>query len=140
MGNDAERAAYDALACYTMAHGDPAFIHQHIVDAFGAQQADADTKPVRVFFSLAGLYLHLERGFTGREVQRAHMLLAQQSRDWPTFALPVDRGGVTALDVMTAPDGAERDAAIERWCAAVWGAYAELRSAVIDLTRRFRVM
>lgn len=32
-----EPDAYNQLRCYTLVHGDPAFIHQHVVDAFAAQ-------------------------------------------------------------------------------------------------------
>jgi len=34
-----EQEQYDELACYTLAHPDPGFIHQNVVDAFGAQTA-----------------------------------------------------------------------------------------------------
>ena len=61
----ADRAAYDELASYTLIHGDPAFIHQHVVDAFGAQHATDHSKPIGVAFALIGLYLHVERGRSG---------------------------------------------------------------------------
>lgn len=83
-----EQDAYDELCSYTLTHGDPTFIHQHVVDAIGAQRATSDTKPVRLTFSLVGLLLHVEWKWTGREVQRAHMRLAARRRDWPRFALP----------------------------------------------------
>src|SRR4051794_13943716 len=82
-----EQDAYDELCSYTLTHGDLAFIHQHVVDAFGAQSATAETKPVRLTFALIGLLLHVEWKWTGRQVQRAHMQLAARTRDWPTFAL-----------------------------------------------------
>ena len=50
-------AAYHELCYYTLTLGDPAFIHQHVVDAFAAQQADEQTKPIKVTFALVGLYL-----------------------------------------------------------------------------------
>lgn len=46
---------YNELSCYTIAHGDAAFIHQHIVDAFIAQTADESTKPISLTFALVGL-------------------------------------------------------------------------------------
>jgi len=128
-----DRDAYDELASYTLSHGDRAFIHQHVVDAFAAQHATPSTKPIALAFALIGLYLHVERGFTGRQVQRAHMTLAKRSRDWPTFALPDERGALTALDVMAAPAGVERDRAIDAWCAAVWAAYRDVASSVAAL-------
>jgi Family of unknown function (DUF5946) len=121
---------YHELCCYTLAHGDPAFIHQHVVDAFCAQRADETTKPIAITFALVGLYLHVEHGLSGRQVQRAHMQLAKQKRAWPAFALPRERGPMTVADVMAAPPGAERDAAIERWCASVWSAFRDARPAL----------
>ena len=126
-----DEAAYNELCAYTLTHGDPAFIHQHVVDAWAAQTARRDSKPISVAFALAGLYLHLDKGFSGRQVQRAHMQLARRKSVWPVFALPEDRGAVTARDVMTREPGAERDQAIEEWCRAVWQAYATERDAVI---------
>jgi hypothetical protein len=129
----AARVAYDELASYTLTHGGAEFIHQHVVDAFGAQSATPATKPIGLTFALIGLYLHVERGFSGRQVQRAHMMLARRTRDWPAFPLPEDRGSMTALDVMAVPAGAERDRAIDAWCASVWGAYRESAPLVVRL-------
>jgi Family of unknown function (DUF5946) len=129
---DLEEAAYHELCAYTLQRGDATFIHQHVVDAFAAQRANAQTKPIAVAFSLAGLYLHVEKGFSGRQVQRAHMQLARQKRAWPTFVLPADRGALTAVDVMKAPARAERDAAIHKWCASVWGAFAANRNTIVQ--------
>ncbi|MCR4375221.1 MAG: DUF5946 family protein [Acidobacteria bacterium] len=121
----AEQDAYDELQCYTLAHTDPAFVHQHVVDAWAAQHADDQTKPIALAFALFGLYLHVEKGLSGRHVQRAHMALARKGKTWPVFALPPERGAVTALRVMAAAAGPERDAAIDAWCAAVWAAFHE---------------
>lgn len=128
-----EQDAYYELSCYTLAHGHPSFIHQHIVDAFAAQTADAQTKPIKLTFGLIGLYLHLEKGLSGKQVQRAHMDLAKQKHVWPSFALPADRGSITAMDVMRAPAGAERDKAIDEWCASVWDAFRDSHGAVASL-------
>lgn len=130
---EAERETYDVLCAYTLMHHDPAFIHQYVVDAFAAQCADPRTKPITLTFALVGLYLAVERGYTGRQVQRVHTLLARRSRAWPPFALPEQRGSVRVADVMAAEPGPERDAAIRRWCASVWGAYAESRGAIVEL-------
>lgn len=124
------REAYHELSAYTLAHGDASFIHQHVVDAFVAQNADASTKPIAVTFALAGLYLRVEKRHTGRYVQRAHQKMAQRKRSWPSFTLPRDRGAVTAIDVMAVPAGPRRDAAIDGWCASVWAAYRDSRPIV----------
>ena len=132
----AEEEAYHEVSAYTLTHGDRTFIHQHVVDAWAAQHANADSKPIGVFFALVGLYLYVERGFTGREVQRAHMQLAQRPEPWPAGALPAARGRITSLDVVASPEGATRDAMIHVWAKSVWGAYAESRERVVELLRR----
>jgi len=127
--------AYHELCFYTLTHGDPAFVHQHVVDAYAAQSADARAKPIKLTFALVGLYLHLEHGFSGKEVQRAHMRLAAQRKDWPTFAFPPDRGALTGIDVLTHAPGPARDAAIGAWCASVWAAYSDAHRSVAELLR-----
>jgi len=128
--------AYHELCAYTLSHGDAAFIHQHVVDTYAAQHADVQTKPIALTFALVGLYLHNEKAFSGREVQRAHMKLAQRKQPWPEFVLPAHRGNMTVADVLAAPGGDQRDAAIHAWCADVWGAFRENESRIADLLRR----
>jgi hypothetical protein len=129
---------YDELYVYTM--GRPAFILQHVVDANLAQMASAASKPIGVIFALAGLYLHLERGFSGAQVQRAHTMLAARKREWPAIQLPAHRGSITARDVLAAPAGAERDAAIDRWCQSVWNEYQDSRETIVGLLREYRIV
>lgn len=126
---------YNELAFYTLAHGDPAFIHQLVVDAYGAQSADESTKPIAVVFSLFGLYLHIEKGYTGKQVQRAHMQLAKRSKTWPRLPIPTERGELQIKDVLKAEPGAERDAMIERWCASVWQSWKASRAAIAAIAR-----
>jgi len=135
--DDSESAveAYHELCAYTLSHGDPDFVHQHVVDAFAAQGASVESKPIGVTMALVGLYLHAERGFTGRQVQRVHMQLAQRKRRWPVFTLPDDRGAMTAVEVMAAPEGPERDRAIHAWAESVWQAVSANREAVVALLR-----
>lgn len=130
-----EQEAYDAVRYYTLSLGDPEFIHQHVVDAFTAQHADEHTKPIAITFALVGLYLHVEKGFTGRQVQRAHMELARQKRVWPAVKLPVDRGPMTVVDVIAARAGPERDRAIHEWCVSVLRAFTSEHAAVAELLR-----
>ena len=131
-----ERDAYDELQCYTLAHSDPRFIHQHVVDAWAAQHADEQTKPIALTFALVGLYLHVEKGFSGRQVQKMHMQLAQRKRNWPSFPLPRDRGSVNASLVIATAAGPERDQAIDAWCASVWEAFRESHEAVAELLKQ----
>ena len=125
--------AYDALCAYTLARADAEFIHQHVVDSFTAQQATDRTKPVALTFALVGLYLVVERQRSGRQVQQVHVLLGRRRRRWPTFDLPLDRGAMSAIDVMTYGEGPERDRAIRAWCEDVWAAYAGSHRSVRDL-------
>jgi hypothetical protein len=133
---DPEEAAYHELCAYTLTRGDATFVHQHVVDAWMAQHATPTTKPIGLFFALVGLYLHVEHGWTGRAVQKAHMRLAAKPVPWPTGPLPAARGTITAIDVVAAPAGPDRDAAISRWATAVWEAFAGDRHAVEELLRR----
>jgi Family of unknown function (DUF5946) len=133
------RDAYDELCAYTLTHGDPAFIHQHVVDAFAAQQADETTKPITLTFALIGLYLRVERRRSGRQVQLVHMKLAQRKRQWPSWSLPDDRGAITPADVLVAPPGAERDKAVDAWCASVWRAFCGHREAIVALLGEYGI-
>lgn len=140
MSAHSEQHAYEELQCYTLARGDITFIHQHVVDAWAAQHADSSTKPIGLAFALMGLYLHVERGFTGRQVQRAHMALSRRSRSWPSFPFPRERGTMTATQVMAAPPGPERDQAIDAWCESVWNAFGESHAAVAELLERHGIV
>jgi hypothetical protein len=132
--------AYNELCCYTLAHDDPSFLHQHVVDAFAAQHADERTKPIKLTFALVGLYLHVEKQFSGKRVQRLHMDLARRKRLWPSFALPSERGSLTAADVLAEPAGPERDKAIHAWCASVWEAFRDCRQIVAELLQERQIV
>jgi len=135
MASNNDQAAYNELAYYTLAHAAPSFIHQHIVDAFMAQHCDEDTKPIAVTFALVGLYLYIEKGFTGKLVQRTHMQLAKRRKDWPNFAVPEQKGDVTVFDVLASQPGDERDNSIKTWCGSVWAAWRESRQQIMDLLK-----
>jgi hypothetical protein len=115
--------------------GRPGFILQHVVDAHAAQTATPGTKPMGLVFALVGLYLHVERGFSGDQVQRVHVRLAKTRRQYPQLPLPASRGAITPLDVLSAPAGTERDAAIDRWCGSVWEAFRESRALIVSFLR-----
>lgn len=126
---------YNELAFYTLAHGDPAFIHQNVVDAFAAQTASESTKPITIVFALIGLYLYLEKGYTGKQVQRAHMQLAKYRRQWFKPALPLDRGAIRIQDVLATAPGGDRDAMIRKWCESAWLPWATARQQIVDLAK-----
>lgn len=126
---------FDQLCFYTMNHSDPRFIHQHAVDAYAVQMADEMTKPIAVVFGLAGLYLYLEKGFTGRQVQRTHMQMAQRRKTWPRLALPLNRGAITIADVIQHKPGVALDHAIHDWCVSVWEAYRVYHDEIATLLK-----
>ena len=132
-----EKEAYDELQAYTLELRDAAFIHQHVVDAWMLQHADETTKSIGVAFALVGMYLHFEKSFSGKEVQRAHMVMGKRSKTWPAFDLPAERGSMNATDVMAAPAGPERDRAIEAWSLSIWQAFHASHAAVADLAKRY---
>jgi hypothetical protein len=132
--------AYHQLCAYTLTRGDAAFIHQHVVDAYAAQHANERTKPITITFALIGLYLLAEHGTSGRQVQRVHMQLGRQKHGWPVFGLPKDRGAMTAIDVLGAPVGSERDRAIHDWCRSVWTAFSTNRDTVAQLLKQHGVI
>lgn len=117
------RQLMNEASYYTLAHGDPRFIHQHLVDAYGAQHVHDSASTIRAAFTLAGLYLAIERGFTGRHVQRMHMLMAQRSKQWPRFHPPADAGPLRVVDLLAADPGPRLDEALLTWCASVWKAW-----------------
>lgn len=129
-------AWYGELTAYTLGRQDRAFIHQHAVDAYAAQHAGAATKPITVAFALIGLYLAVERGYDGRAVQRRHMLIARHKHPWPAPE-PPDRAcySVTVGDVLAAPPGERRDAALLGWMRDVWGCWGHQHAWVREACR-----
>jgi len=128
---------FDELSYYTLSHRDPRFIHQHVVDAYAAQHADEQTKPIKVVFSLIGLYLFLEKNFTGRQVQQTHMRLARRRKQWPR--LPPQsgpRGAVTVSAVMATPPGPARDEMVRAWCMSVWQTWQDSRPQILNLLKQ----
>jgi hypothetical protein len=132
-----ENDRYNELAFYTLAHPGTTFIHQHVVDAFTAQHADDTTKPIAVVFALIGLYLHLEKHYTGRQVQRAHMQLATWPNTWPKLPIPTKRAEIDIKNVLAAEPGPTRDEMIDRWCESVWNSWQENRPAIIAIAQKY---
>jgi hypothetical protein len=131
------RALMNELAFYTLAHGDPRFIHQHSVDAYGAQHVRQSRSTIGAAFALAGLYLAVERGFTGRQVQKLHMEMARKSKQWPRFAPPADAGRLTVADVLAVEPGPRRDEKLSEWCASVWSAWLSEHRRVREMVDKF---
>jgi hypothetical protein len=131
------RAAYDEVYVYTL--GRPGFILQHVVDAFAVQTANDESSPIGVVFGLVGLYLHVEKQFSGRQVQKVHMELARRKREWPNVDVPEDRGSMTVADVLATSAGPERDMAINNWCRSAWTAFSTNRQTIITLLREYQI-
>ncbi len=130
-------AAYEELYVYAM--GRPGFLLQHVVDAFGAQTATPETKPIRIVFSLVGLHLHVDKKLDGRQVQQVHMRMGREKRVWPEIALPQDRGDITVNDILASAEGADRDQAIDAWCRSVWTAFHKSRQTIVELLHEYQI-
>jgi hypothetical protein len=126
-----EELWHELMAC-TLTLGDAGFVHQHVVDAYAAQTATEDSKPIAVIFALMGLYLHLDRGFDGRMVQQAHMRLATPRRTWSMPELPEHRGAVRVGDVLEAVPGTEFEVMVDVWCMSVWNCYEHLHGYIAE--------
>jgi hypothetical protein len=131
---DDDKNLFYELTYYTLAHPDANyFIHQHVVDAYAAQKINEETKPIAITFALAGLYLFLEKGYTGRQIQKAHMAMANHKQTWPAFKIPKHRGDISVQEVLASTPGNDRDAMIKNWCASVWQAHTENHRTLKDL-------
>lgn len=130
-----DQELFDELCFYTLNLRDPFFLHQNAVDAFAAQHVDTDTKPIKTVFALIGLYLTLEKGFTGRQVQLAHMRLAKQRKHWPAIPPTRESTSITVADALAAEPGPTRDEAIRNWCHAVWQTWQPHREIIAKLAQ-----
>lgn len=126
-------ARYNAsAACFRLSgevvafnHAHPerlAVLHQTCVDAYGLQHAGPRSRPIGVAFALNGLYLVLERGFTGLQARDAHAYLARTVPSWPAFTPPAEPGDVTVCDVALAGSVGEHIERVQEWGRAVWSA------------------
>ncbi len=115
-------------------------LHQLTVDAYGAQHAGGQGSGIRVAYSLVGLQLALERGFTGVQVRDLHRRMGKPGPDWPRFDAPPDPGRLTVLEVAIAGHRASsiegHADAVERWAHSVWATWAVRHEDVNGLTDR----
>jgi Family of unknown function (DUF5946) len=103
-----------------------------VVDTYAVQTATDEDRPIRLAQALVGLYLHVEHGMTGRQVQRVHKIVANRRPPWPRFALQADRGPMTVRDVVAETPGDRRDRAIETWATSTWQACRHQVRDVLD--------
>ena len=126
-------AAYQELSAYDLQRARADFLHQEAVDAYAAQHPGAPAKPISTWFALVGLHLALDRGQTGREVQRAHMRLGRRKRAWPLLPQPSDLTCMSVGDVMCEPPGNVRDAALLVWAGEVWQCWSSVHQTIAAL-------
>jgi hypothetical protein len=127
---------FGELSAYTLSHGHPRFIHQHAVDAWQLQHAKPSKSNIGIAFSLIGLYLALEKGYTGRQVQLAHMALGRTKRNWGDFKIPSSHATLTVADVLRAESGDARDARLMEWAAAVWASWSHAHAWTMEACTR----
>jgi hypothetical protein len=125
---------FSDLSCYTVSKRDAEFINQHAVDAYEAQHAGDRTKNITVVFGLIGLYLALEKGFTGRQVQATHMKLARIRKDWPRLDPPAISAPITVFNVLQGRTDEERDHLIREWMESVWNSWNDRKDWVCSTT------
>jgi hypothetical protein len=124
---------YYALAYYTLGLQDECFIHQYMVDAYTAQTANSDTKPIALTFALVGIYLHIEKNYSGKEVQAFHTLMSNKKIKWPIFELPTNRGEISIDMVIAAEIEEERNKMIQLWCNSIWMAFSANHKVVKEI-------
>jgi len=85
-------------------------------------------------FGLIGLYLALEKGYTGRQVQLAHMKIANRRKDWPRPELPPRMAELTVLDVLRAGTDAEKEEMLMKWAESVWRIWEHQHGWIQEVT------
>jgi hypothetical protein len=126
---------YSELSFYTMSKQDINFVHQHAIDTYSAQHAGNDMKNITIAFSLIGLYYAVEHGFTGKQVQRVHMLLSKQKYNWTALQLPNKPYSLTVSDVLKQKAGESRDGMLRKWMYDVWGCWEHQRNWVKEISK-----
>ena len=151
-GSDAEAPALHATpSCESVLHEVLGFEFQHpvmlryhqlTVDAYGAQHAGGGAPRIRVAYSLAGLWLALEHGFSAEDVRSVHRRMGRPTAVWPDFTPPVPpQRWLTVLDVAEAgvrqhSSGGHARAA-GQWARSVWDAW---RGSDADVDDEVRLM
>jgi hypothetical protein len=129
-------AVFAEVAGFEFQHPVMLRYHQLSVDAYGAQHGGGPGSPIRLAYSLAGLWLALEHGFAGDEVRAIHQRMGKPTPDWPAFVPPSRWTGTTVLDV--AEEGVRRHsdtghaAATRRWAEDVWADWLRERPETAD--------
>ena len=96
-------------------------------------------QPDRRGVCLVGLYLHVEKQFSGHQIQQVHIKLGRRKREWPSIHFPEHRGSMTVVDVLAASAGPARDMAIEDWCRSVWTSFGGNHQTIIALLPNYQI-
>ena len=127
---------YLELSYYTLMLQDGYFIHQLIVDAYAAQHYKENMKPITITFALVGLYLVNVKKVSGKTVQEVHIKLANKSKTWPLFALPITKSSITVKDVLEAPDDQKQET-IKKWSQSVWNIWHHEENTIAALLQKY---
>jgi Family of unknown function (DUF5946) len=85
-------------------------------------------------FALVGLYLFVEKGYSGKEVQRFHTLMSKNKIEWPDFTLSsYNSETVDIFTVLATKSEKGRVEMIEKWCVSVWNANMDNHENVKEL-------
>lgn len=125
---------YYEITYYTLSKNDAGFIHQYVVDSYAAQHSGPMTRTITTAFALIGLFLAVERGYTGKMVQEAHMKIAKVRREWPRLDPPVQPAKLTVVDVLRADTNEEKDCMIRKWSLSVWESWSDHHEWVREIT------
>ncbi|HEV8079274.1 MAG TPA: DUF5946 family protein [Chitinophagaceae bacterium] len=126
---------FNELSGYTLSMTDSGFIHQYIVDAYGAQHAGGITKNIRIIFSLIGLCLAVEYNYSGRQVQLIHMKIPKQL--WQVLEPPLQKSAITVADVLNVNADLERIDKIKIWAKSVWEIWSQHHEWIRNKTAEY---
>jgi hypothetical protein len=127
---------YNEIAYYTLSLQDNYFIHQLLVDTFASQHSNIYTKPIKITFALIGLYLVNERNYTGKQVQQAHIDLANKNKSWPHFQTSSEQNWITIQDVIKVPDNQKQEM-IKKWCKSAWEVWKPEESRLAEIASKY---
>lgn len=132
------RDLYNELSYYSLTHRDKDyFVHQHIVDAYSASHPSKEDKAVKLAFALIGLCLFVNYGYTGRQIQQAHMELAKTRKVWPLFKSPEKKSKITISDILKTTTYSSRDALIKDWAKEVWQTWQDQHKIVMEIVEPY---
>jgi hypothetical protein len=109
--------------------------HQLTVDAYGAQHAGLPTGQRYVAYSVAGLALAIEHGWSGIEVRDLHARMGPVQPSWPQLPPPPAHADMTVADVVAAgawansPEG--HAGAVQRWAGEVWRSWRDQHDEIL---------